>query len=133
MTKKENKLYCGDCLEILPTLKKESMHLVVADPPYFLDGLCDSWGKENMDKLKSGVVGGLPVGMKFDPKQGKALQLFINKVFEEILPVMAPGAFAVVFSQLRLSHRMSVGMKTLVLKYEIYCAWRYTKRAQITP
>lgn len=29
-------LYCGDCLEILPTLKAGDAHLVIADPPYLL-------------------------------------------------------------------------------------------------
>lgn len=32
-------LYCGDCLEILPTLKKESVGMVLTDPPYSSGGL----------------------------------------------------------------------------------------------
>ena len=32
-------LYCGDCLEILPTLKKESVDMVLTDPPYSSGGL----------------------------------------------------------------------------------------------
>jgi site-specific DNA-methyltransferase (adenine-specific) len=27
-------LYCGDCLDILPTLHKDSVHMVFCDPPY---------------------------------------------------------------------------------------------------
>ena len=32
-------LVLGDCREHLPGLETESVHLVVTDPPYFLDGL----------------------------------------------------------------------------------------------
>lgn len=126
----KNQVYHGDCLDILPTIEKESVHLVVADPPYFIDGLCDSWKKGDKSKLKSGVVGGLPAGMKFDTKQGKALQEFINEVFEKIMPVMTPGAFAIIFSQPRLSPRMSVGIEDAGFEIRDILAWRYTKRAQ---
>jgi DNA modification methylase len=34
------RLYCGDCLEILPTLEKGSVEAVVTDPPY---GLGKAW------------------------------------------------------------------------------------------
>lgn len=30
-------LYCGDCLEILPTLEAESVDAVITDPPYGID------------------------------------------------------------------------------------------------
>ncbi len=64
-------------------LEPESIHLVITDPPYFLDGLDSNW-KKGKDKAKrgTGVIGSLPVGMKFDPKQGIALQRFIKKVSE---------------------------------------------------
>lgn len=29
-------IYCGDCLEIMPLMERESVDLVVTDPPYFL-------------------------------------------------------------------------------------------------
>lgn len=39
MTKNFYRLIQGDCLKILPTLEKESVDLIVADPPYNLIGL----------------------------------------------------------------------------------------------
>ena len=121
----------GDCLDKLKEIDLESVHLVITDPPYFLDGLDTSWKKGGKDAIKTtGLVGGLPVGMKFDPRQGKALQQFIGQVAEAMLPVMKPGAFAVVFSQPRLAHRMAVGLEDAGFEIRDLLAWRYTKRAQ---
>lgn len=36
MTK--NVLYCGDNLEILPTMEAESVDLIYVDPPFFSNG-----------------------------------------------------------------------------------------------
>ena len=88
----------GDCLEKLKEIPPEFVDLVVTDPPYFLDGLNTDWTKGKKDaKRGTGSVGGLPVGMKFDPKQGKDLQEFINKVGHLLMPIMKPGAFGVFF------------------------------------
>jgi len=43
----ENKLYCGDNLEILSTLKKESIGLIYIDPPFFSNRNYEIiWGDE---------------------------------------------------------------------------------------
>ena len=121
----------GDCLEKLTELAPESVHLVVTDPPYYLDGLNSEWRKGKGDTPRgTGSVGGLPVGMKFDPRQGKALQKFIGEVGELLLPAMMPGAFAVVFSQPRLAHRMAVGLEDAGFEIRDLYAWHYTQRAQ---
>ena len=118
----------GDCLERLPILNKESVDLVVTDPPYFLDGLDASWTKGH--QRNDGVIGGLPVGMKFDPKQGISLQRFITEVGLELIEVMKPGAFAAVFSQPRLSHRMAVGLEDAGFEIRDVYAWRFTRQSQ---
>ena len=116
---------------MIPTLGPESVHLVITDPPYFLDGLDAAWKKGKAHAPKgTGAVGGLPVGMKFDPKQGRSLQVFIGEVAERLLPVMLPGAFAVVFSQPRLAHRMAAGLEDAGFDIRDLYAWRFTRRAQ---
>ena len=121
----------GDCLEKIPEIDAESVHLVVTDPPYYLDGLNTEWRKGKGDTPRgTGSVGSLPVGMKFDPRQGKALQEFIGKVGDLLLPVMTPGAFAVVFSQPRLVHRMAIGLEDAGFEIRDLFAWHYTQRAQ---
>ena len=38
---KENtiKILCGDCLDLMPSMANNSVHLVITDPPYGLDGM----------------------------------------------------------------------------------------------
>ena len=74
------KLYPANCLDVLEDLDGQSVHLVLTDPPYFLDGLGDDWKKGNGGPRGTGAVGGLPVGMKFDPAQGRKLQEFLSPV-----------------------------------------------------
>lgn len=125
------RLMQGDCLVRMAEIESESVHLVVTDPPYFLDGLGTDWRKGNSKVPKgSGAVGGLPVGMKFDPRQGKELQSFIESAGRPMLDVLAPGGFAAVFSQPRLAHRMGVGLEDAGFEIRDMFAWRYTKRAQ---
>ena len=121
----------GDCLEKLKEIESLSIHLVVADPPYFLDGLDAGWEKgKSGARRNTGSVGGLPVGMKFDPKQGKRLQSFIGGVGNLLFPVMLPGAFGVFFSQPRLAHRMATGLEDAGFEIRDLLAWHFTKRAQ---
>lgn len=121
----------GDCLEKLPGIEPESVHLVVTDPPYFLDGLDAKWRKGKADAPKgTGAVGGLPVGMKFDPEQGRRLQAFIRRCGALMFAAMKPGAFAAVFSQPRLSHRMAAGLEDAGFEIRDLLAWHFTRRAQ---
>lgn len=125
------KIIHGDCLEKLESLEKESVHLVITDPPYFLDGLDSEWKKgQKESKRATGVIGGLPVGMKFDPKQGVALQEFMSRVSLSMLRVMKPGAFAVVFSNPRLTHRMAIGLEDAGFEIRDLYAWHFTRRSQ---
>ena len=121
----------GDCLMKLSELPSESVHLVVTDPPYFLDGLDTGWKKGRPEATKgTGAVGGLPIGMKFDPKQGRELQRFMNRVANLMIPALCPGAFAVFFSQPRLVPRMAVGLEDAGFEIRDLFAWHFTRRAQ---
>lgn len=124
-------LMIGDCLTLLEDMDSECVHLVATDPPYYLDGLDQDWRKGTGTTPRgTGSVGGLPVGMKFDPKQGRELQAFIESVGTAMLRVLVPGAFAVVFSQPRLVHRMAVGLEDAGFEIRDLYAWHYTQRAQ---
>lgn len=120
----------GDCLNWLAKMEPESIDLVITDPPYFLDGLDQAWTKGKKGKRGTGAIGGLPVGMKFDPTKGRELQAFIGEVGELMLPAMRPGAFAAVFSQPRLAHRMAGGLEDAGFEIRDLLAWHFTKRAQ---
>lgn len=123
-------LLVGDCRHLLREIERESVHLLITDPPYFLDGLDASWKKGAVEQRSTGAVEGLPPGMKFDPRQGKVLQRFIAKVGRLVMPTLKPGAFAVWFSQPRLAHRMGVGLEDAGFEIRDVYAWHYTHRAQ---
>lgn len=122
------KILKGDCREVLKTLESNSVHFTLTDPPYFLDGLDSDWKKGRKEAIKgTGSVGGLPIGMKFDPRQGYALQSFITQVGEELIRVMTPGAFAIFFSQPRLAHRMASGLEDSGFEIRDVYAWHFKK------
>jgi hypothetical protein len=57
----------------------------------------DEWSDRDLKEkeAKGGAVRGLPVGMKFDPRQGQRLELFFEQVSREVLRVLKPGGFMV--------------------------------------
>ena len=125
------RIILGDCRTALAALADKSVHMVLTDPPYFLDGLDSAWRKGGGDTpMATGSVGGLPVGMKFDPKQGIALQGFMKEVSAEWMRVLVPGGFALCFSQPRLAHRVAAGMEDAGFEIRDLIVWRFTQRAQ---
>lgn len=125
----KTRLYPGDCMDVLPDMESESVHMVLTDPPYFLDGLDSEW-KKGEPKKSNGTIGGLPVGMKFDRKQSESFQKFIEPVAEELFRIVKPGGFVLMFSAPRLYHRMAVAVENSGFEIRDQYAWRYTRKAQ---
>ena len=122
------KVIHNDCRNGMATLDDNSVHLILTDPPYFLDGMGDDW---NTDKLnegadKGGLIKGLPGGMKFDPEQGKRLQEFMTPVAESWMRVIRPGGFVLAFSQNRLAHRMAIAIEDAGFEVRDMLAWHHT-------
>lgn len=123
-------LYADDCRVVLPTLEAESVHLVLTDPPYFLDGLDNGWAKGEGGPRGTGAVGGLPVGMRFDPQQGRRLQEFLRPVADELYRVLKPGGFLLMFSAGRLYHRMATAVEDSGFEIRDLYVWSYRGKAQ---
>ena len=124
-------LSAGDCRVMLRDFPPASVHLVLTDPPYHLDGLDERWRKgARPSPARRGVVGGLPAGMAFDPAQGRALQAFAAEIGGLLLPALVPGAFCVMFSQPRLAHRMASGLEDAGFEIRDQCAWLFRSGAQ---
>lgn len=126
------KIFNGDCREVIKSLPDNSVDLIITDPPYFIDGMGDDW---NDNKLKSkvgkaGVIGGLPVGMKFDRQQGINLQKFLQPLAEEYYRVLKPGAFCIVFSQARLYHRVAMALDEVGFEMRDMLGWKYEGQAK---
>lgn len=122
----------GDALQLLRELDDESVHLIATDPPYFIDGMGTDWNKSKLATRtkKANVVGGLPVGMKFDPEQGKQFQRFMRQVADEAMRVLKPGGFFISFSQARLYHRLAVAVEDAQFEVRDMLAWKYEGQAK---
>ncbi|MDR1678763.1 MAG: site-specific DNA-methyltransferase [Prevotellaceae bacterium] len=120
-----------DCRVGLNQLSDNSIDFIVTDPPYFLDGMDDKWNDTKLkSKLKQGVIGGLPVGMKFDRKQGEKLQHFLEPICDEFFRVLKPGGFCVVFSLGRLYHRTAMALDLAGFEIRDMLGWKYEGQAK---
>ena len=130
MPKKDQMLHKGHCLDILINMRKNSIHLVLTDPPYFLDGLDENWKKGKKIKQQTGVIGKLPVGMKFDKNQGHKLQTFIEPIMIQLYRILKPGGFMLMFSSPRLYHRIAIAAENTGFEIRDQYAWRYHSKSQ---
>jgi len=120
-------IYLTDCLVGLKNLASHSVDFIATDPPYFLDGMGDEWSDRDLKEkeAKGGAVRGLPVGMKFDPRQGQRLELFFEQVSREVLRVLKPGGFMVSFSQGRLYHRLAIAAEDAGFEVRDLLIWEH--------
>lgn len=124
---KNYKLYLDDCRKTLSIIKDNYVDCVLTDPPYFIEGLNDKWNNKDIQykTKKSGIIGGLPVGMKFDRKQGELLQKFMEPIAIELFRILKPGGFCLAFSQARLYHRMAISFDLAGFEIRDMLAWKY--------
>lgn len=125
-------IFNEDCQKGLLKLEDNEIDFIITDPPYFIDGMDNTWNDKNLRNKasKSGVIGGLPVGMKFDRAQGERLQEFMNPIAKEFLRVLKPGGFCIVFSQARLYHRMAMSLDLAGFEIRDMLAWKYEGQAK---
>jgi site-specific DNA-methyltransferase (adenine-specific) len=120
-------LHNEDCLVAFQRLRDNSVDFIATDPPYFLDGMDNEWSDKELRRKqsKAGAIGGLPVGMKFDPEQGKRLERFFERVSLNALRVLKPGGFMVAFSQGRLFHRLAIGAENAGFEVRDMLVWEH--------
>ncbi len=112
----------------MKTLPANSIDMVCTDPPYFLDGLGDSWNTEQLTtRGSSAVVGNLPKGMKFDRSQSKKFREFYEKVSAEVFRVLKPGGAFISFSSPRLYHSMAIAVEDAGFEIRDMMGWIYTQ------
>ena len=120
-------IYKGDALNIKNIIKKK-VHFVCIDPPYGISKMGEQWSDDFIknETIKStGVVKGLPRGMKFDKKTSKNIGDFIYDVSKNIIDIMYPGSFLVVFTQPRCSHRVGVALEDVGFELRDLLSWNY--------
>lgn len=120
-----------DCRIGMKQLGENTVSLVLTDPPYFIDGMGADWDTKKLTaRVKDGVVGSLPAGMKFSVDQGRELQQFLTPIAEEWMRVIRPGGFCLVFSQNRLVHRAAIALEDAGFEIRDVLLWRYEGQAK---
>ena len=105
--------------------------MILTDPPYFIDGMDDRWNHQRLQsRVKPGVIGSLPAGMKFDMEQGRNLYAFLAPIAEQWAKVIKPGGFALCFAQPRLAHRTACAIEDAGFEIRDMLAWRYEGQAK---
>lgn len=117
---------------LLPRIPDNSVDMVLTDPPYFIDKMGNDWDKEGLKKSqsKANVVGSMPVGMKFDPQQGRNLQENLTPIFKHCHRILKPGGFLLSFSQARLYHRMCIAAEDAGFEIRDMLGWTYEGQAK---
>ena len=91
----------------------------------------DDWDTKKLkSRVKKGVIGSLPVGMKFSVAQGRELQKFLTPIAEDWIRVLRPGGFCLVFSQNRLVHRTAIALEDAGFEIRDVLLWRYEGQAK---
>ncbi len=93
------KLYLGDCLDVLPTLPDNSVDSIVTDPPYELGFMGKSWDN-------SGIA-------------------YNVDMWKECLRVLKPGGHLLSFSGTRTYHRMAVAIEDAGFEIRDMIEWIY--------
>jgi len=123
-----NKIICADALELLVQIEKDSIDVVLTDPPYFLDKLDNNWNYEEVsNKNNQYAIKSLPAGMKFDREQGKRFYTWYLDISKEIFRVLKPGGFFFSFSSPRLYHRMASAIDDAGFEIRDAFMWLYTQ------
>ena len=120
-----------DCRDEMRSIQDNQVSLILTDPPYFIDGMGENWDSKKLQKrVKPGVIGSIPAGMKFSVKQGKNLQKFLHPIAKEWIRILRPGGFCMVFSQNRLVHRCAIALEDAGFEIRDVLLWNYEGQAK---
>ena len=98
-----SEIICGDCIEEMKKIEKNSVDSVVSDPPYGLSFMGRSWDD-------------------FEPKE---YQKFSEEWGKEAFRVLKSGGYLLAFSGTRTYHRMVVGLEDAGFEIKDQIDWLY--------
>jgi len=92
-----NKIFCGDCLEVMKDISDNSVDAVVTDPPYGLSFMGKKWDYDVPSV----------------------------EIWQECLRVLKPGGYLLSFAGTRTQHRMAVRIEDAGFEIRDMIAWVY--------
>ena len=121
------KIYLGDCLKKLDSMKDNSIDCVITDPPYFIDKLDNKWDSKKVKDDFNSHIKHLPKGMKFSKKQVKDLYDYYLKVANILMKKLKPGGYFLSFSSPRLYHAIAMSCEIAGFEIRDMINWTYTQ------
>jgi len=126
-----NKIYLGDCKEVLKTFPENSVDSVITDCPYGLGFMGKEW--DTFDKTQFGIAGkeganDLKVKKNFNvmPRYNTdGLYEFTKEWAQEALRVAKPGAFMLCFTGSRTYHKIVSGIEDAGWEIRDCIMWIY--------
>ncbi|MDE0151987.1 MAG: site-specific DNA-methyltransferase [Bdellovibrionales bacterium] len=127
-----NVIDATDCRKAMDNIPENVVSMILTDPPYFIDGMDNNWDHSVLKKRarNAGVVGSLPIGMKFDYMQARKLYEFLLPICKQWVRILKPGGFALCFSQNRMVHRTALAMEEAGFEIRDVLAWKYEGQAK---
>lgn len=124
-------MYQGDCLEVMKTMKDNSIDFIITDPPYGLHFMGKTWdhfkrsnfdetGKykylenssfDNHSRYVRKIETGNSKAGTYDERRNDQFQEFIFEVGKEMLRILKPGAHIAMWGAPRRFHRQTCGLE----------------------
>ena len=124
---KLNKIYNGDCLEVMKTFPDNSIDTILTDPPYHLTSIVKRFGKSNSAPAKYGTDGVFQRSSKgFMGKEWDGGNIaFTTELWKECLRVLKPGGTLLSFGGSRTYHRMACAVEDAGFILKDCIMWLY--------
>lgn len=124
------RLYCGDCLEILPTLPDWCVDTCVTDPPYGLEFMGKEWDRLRNDwQAKPGTYHNdttfLPRGDRIRYQAGSEAQAWHLQWSAALLSILPQAAYAIIFGGTRTYHRLACAVEDAGFEIRDCLMWLY--------
>jgi DNA modification methylase len=126
-------LYCGNMIDVLPTLPENSVDSCVVDPPYHLQSIVKRFGKTSASgstkteqRARERSDGMARVAAGFMGKQWDGGDIaFQKETWNAVYRVLKPGAYLLAFSGTRTYHRMACAIEDSGFVVYDMIAWTY--------
>lgn len=135
-----NKIYQGDCLEVMKTFPDNYFDSIVTDPPYGIGFMGKGWDTFKSDFISEATKNHLPIDNKKQRERGGAmhageydLSLSGNQKFQqwfyeislEMLRVLKPGGHLLSFCGCRTYHRMASAIEDAGFEIRDQMQWLF--------
>lgn len=124
-----NRIYTGDCIEVMKAWPENFVDTIITDPPYGLHFMGKSWdkfgGPLGHDHHKGHERSGSMHAGEYDFSRNPEFQTWCAMWGREALRIVKPGGLALVFGGTRLFHRMTSGLEDAGWQIRDCLMWLY--------